>query len=235
MSAQVNAGCFQILGVTPVPTTNSAGDNVGSYCCDSNGICTLIDSYFDASAPYTPIALDEEEIDVTPENPNAIAPGSNTNKSGAVTNDICLGGGGIGGGGGSGSVITVPTVFTGGPRREGTFTLRPFYRATGGGNGGAPNGGTGLRAARDKTKEANSILSCTADRELRGAAARSAIINAYGPQMNVNGVIFIAITAEVSATGAALSGHKETWMIDNHAGSIGTLLLRSDCPGGGSP
>lgn len=69
---------------------------------------------------------------------------------------------------------------------------------------------------------------------MRGAAERSAIITAFGTGMNADGFIFVAFTTEVGPFGQLIAGYKETWMIANHAGSIGTLLMRTECPGGGS-
>jgi hypothetical protein len=232
VSSFVNAGCIMILGATPPPPAVSAGDNVGTYDCDDSGVCFLTDAHFDAYAAFTPLEPDEEEIDVGSSNINGATPG---NTPGAAVADagkksgpelkLCIDntGGGGGGGGGSGAPPTLPPVIATGRREVRTISVRPFYRP-GGGNGGAPNGGS--RASRDKPKEATSTLACSADRELRGAAARSAIINAHGTGMNRNGTVFIATTVD---------GYRETWMINNHAGSIGTALVNSQCPGGGSP
>jgi hypothetical protein len=212
ISAHVNAGCFQILGVTPAPTTNAVGDNVGTYSCDSNGTCTLIDSSFDASAPYTPIAPDEEEINVAPENPNSTAPSTTANKSGVATTDICFGGGGIGGGGGGGgsSLPTLPRVIST-ARREARYTsVRPFWNPAGGGNGGAPNGGS--RAMRDIPNQ--STKACSDPKSERAAAALASLGLGGG----------IARFAVVRTT----DGKNETWGRDSL--NVPFSLVSSDCP-----
>ena len=149
ISANTYAGCVLILGASPPPINNSTSDNVGTYDCDGYGTCTLIDSYFDASAPYTPLEPDEEEVDLTPENPNANSAAGNTaTKAGATTSDWCSGGlGGGGGGGGSGGVGFVITLRPIHPGVRSEITLRPFYRAYGGSGGAGGNGGT--RAMRE--------------------------------------------------------------------------------------
>ena len=213
------AGCnFLILGGT---TINASGDNVRTYDCDGFGTCVLIDSYFDASAPYTPLEPDEEEIELTPENPNSNSNSPEANagaKSGAALNDFCSGGlgGGGGGSGGVGYVITLRPIHPG-VRSE--ITLRPFYRAYGG--SGGPGSGGNTRAMREKP-EVKSTSDCVELEDVRSLAARVALDNALGWE---------AAAAIRQAVVTTKDGYKEIWQRASF--STPYFLINTTCPNPG--
>ena len=213
ISTHVHAGeCdFQILGGT---TINSLSDNVGTYACDSSGTCVLIDSYFDASAPYTPIASDEEEIDVAPGNPNANSAGGNTSSKTGAALSSCSGGlgGGSGGGGGS-SAPTLPQVITTAPRPERYVSVRPFYRAPVNGNGGAPNAGTRAMGRKD----IKSSTACSAPKNVRRDAAVAAYVAAF--PLGIGHVTVMFVTTS--------DGKSEVWGRTSPGGIFD--LVSSDC------
>jgi len=207
---------FQILGGT---TINSIGDNVGTYACDNFGTCVLIDSYFDSSAPFTPIASDEEEIDVAPENPNANSAGGNTSSKTGATLSSCSGGFGGGSGGGGSSAPTLPPVITTAPRPERYVSVRPFYRAPANCNGGAPNGGS--RAVKEKP-EVKSTSACSDLEDVRSHAARVALDTALGSQ---------AAGALRQAVVTTSDGYKEVWQRASFTTPY--FLVTTNCPNPG--
>jgi hypothetical protein len=228
LSSAAFADCdFQILGASQ--------DNVGTYDCDGYGTCVLVESYFDASAPYTPIdPLEEIEINIAPENPNSIQSnqGAATDakahstgpapKASATTRGWCNGGTGGGGGGGGSGAPTLPPVFGSAYLPFGRYTIRPYYPL--GGTGGSP-GDTGTRAAREKKKRVQVNAECGLEYEPRANEAQRAIVNANNYALPPAGTRFI---------GQTLDGYDETWMVTSTATSaLRVGLVESSCPGGG--
>ena len=160
----------------------------------------------------TPLAPDEEEIDVTPENPNANSAAGNANtKSGAVLNNWCFGGGSGGGGGGTQGPLAA-VVVTG--RRNVIISLRVFDRAHGG-NGGGAGGGGNTRAMREVNQ---STKACSDPKVDRAAAALAS-----------TGIAAFNIRV---ATVRTSDGKYETWGRDS-GGTTEFELISSDCPNGG--